>query len=525
MNTHNAIHTRAKRHIGATLLVLTTLISGCDSGGGNSDPAPNNNGNNNPVTGSFTISGTIAGNNTSVTLSLNSVEETFTGSSFTFTSTVLKDDLYLVQFVSTPNNQVCIIGNSNGIIASDITNIEVTCSNPQSILNYDDVNILGGMTTGDFNGDGLVDLAFSIFTSPTHTLGSDNTMTRFVFGSGNGVFLGFKDIATIGLSGDGERGHASIALDFNNDGIDDLATNGNPLEIFSGNNSDNPLPLSNLGQLTSGTFYSFDADSNGFNDIISFNNGNPGNTLFNLHLNNGGGAFDPALNFPTAGSNPTRFDRVTNITIADFDGDGLEDILALGVIFDIALDQRLVLALFTSNGDGSFDVPVSFLTLSDDIFFGETISSIVSKEITFGDYDEDGDNDIVITSTTNYLQVLTNNGSGSFTESQRVTVGSEPIHVRTADFDNDGVLDLMSVNLTSKNIYVSFGNGDATFGDITGSADSFKVTQINGEVELRDVSITDVDLDGVLDVIVAESGTNLSTFGKGSIRIILAPGL
>ena len=512
--------------IGMALLAFTMLIGGCSGGGGSSDdPAGDNDDNDNGGVTSFTISGTMTGNSASVTLSLNGIEETFTGSTFVFTNTVEEDALYIVEFVSTPNNQICILSNSNGTTQANITNIIVTCSNPQSILNYDDAEIVGGMTSGDFNGDGLVDLAFSIVTSPTHTLGSNNTMTRFVFGSGNGVFLGFKDVATIDFSQAGKRGHASVALDYNNDGIDDLATNSGALEIFSGNNSDNPLPLVNLGQLPSSTFYSFDADGNGFNDIIAFNDAILGQTLFSLYINNGGGNFSAAQGFPALGSNPAGFDRVTNLTIADFDGDGLEDILAIGMIFDIALDQHLALALFTNNGDGTFAVPASFLTLSDDIFFGEAISSIASKEITFGDYDSDGDNDIVLTSTTNYLQVLINDGSGSFTESQRVTVGSEPIHIRSADFDGNSVLDLMSVNFTSKNIFISFGNGDGTFGDIAQGADSFKTIQIDGEVALRDVSIADVDLDGVLDVIIAEDGTNLSTFGRGSVRILLAPGL
>ena len=148
--------------IGMALLAFTMLIGGCSSGGGGSDDSvDDNDGNNNGIT-SFTISGTLVGNDTSVTLSLNGIEETFTGATFIFTNTVEEDVLYIVEFVSTPNNQVCILSNNNGVTTANITNITVTCSNPQSILNYDDAEIVGGMTTGDFNGDGLVDIAFSI---------------------------------------------------------------------------------------------------------------------------------------------------------------------------------------------------------------------------------------------------------------------------------------------------------------------------------------------------------------------------
>lgn len=100
--------------------------------------------------------------------------------------------------------------------------------------------------------------------------------------------------------------------------------------------------------------------------------------------------------------------------------------------------------------------------LSDDLFLGELAFVLPSKEIAYGDFDGDGDNDIAITSTTSFLQVFLNDGAGQFTAAQRVQVGNKPIHVRVADFDNDGIEDLVSINANSKTVIISLGNGDGT---------------------------------------------------------------
>jgi len=517
MRIHNILNMMIKRHVGAALLALATLLSGCGGGGG-SDPVPEDE---NTTTDSFTIGGTISGNDASVTLSLNGVEETFVSSPFTFTDTLEENTIYSVQFVSTPSNQVCTLSNNNGTISTDISNIEVLCTAPTNVLIYDDAEVIGGFITGDFNGDGLVDLAFSIVTSSTHTQGSNNNMTRFVFGAGNGVFQDYFDVPTQYFSQGGKRGNASLAADFNNDGFDDLATYSAALEIFSGNNTNTPQSFANVGMLTSSTFYSLDIDNNGFEDVISFNDANTAVSLFSAYRNNGDGTFTGAEGFPNIASNPLGFNSVTNIRIDDFDGDGRKDILALGATYDAMSNLHASLALFINNGDGTFAVPASYQTLSDDLILNEFVSlSQGSKEITSGDFDSDGDMDIAITSNSSFLQILSNDGSGQFTAGQRVVVGTTPIHVRTADFNNDGLLDLVSVNDTSRNIIISYGNGDGTFGDNTGSADSWLDIQIEGDVDLYDMDIADVDLDGALDILIAENSNNATTNGRGSVRII-----
>ncbi len=350
-------------------------------------------------------------------------------------------------------------------------------------------------------------------------------MTRFVFGSGNSIFQGYEDVPTLNFSQGGKRGHASVSADFNNDGFDDLATYSAALEIFSGNNTNTPQAYVNVGMLTSTPFHILDTDNNGFDDVISFNDANPAVNLFSVYRNNGDGTFTSAEGFPAIASNPVGFNYVTNIHIDEFDGDGHKDILALGATYDAMSTLHASLALFTNNGDGTFAVPATFQTLSDDLIENEFVSlNTDSKEIASGDFDGDGDMDIAVTSNSSFLQILSNDGNGQFTAGQRITVGTTPIHVRVADFNNDGMLDLVSINDTSRNAIISYGNGDGTFGDNTGSAESWLEIEFNDEVDLYDMDLADVDLDGYPDILVAENGDNPTTNGRGSIRIIYSPG-
>ncbi len=187
-------------------------------------------------------------------------------------------------------------------------------------------------------------------------------------------------------------------------------------------------------------------------------------------------------------------------------------------------DTRLALALFSGNGDGSFNNPPAIDLISDDLFLGEFVFEESSKEIAFGDFDGDGYNDLAITSTTSFLQIFTNNGTGQFTAGQRVQVGNKPIHVRVADFDNDGIKDLASVNANSKSVVISLGNGDGTFADIADASGRAISIQLDGEVDLFDMDVADINADGFLDIVIAEDGTNPPDTGRGSIQIMLAPG-
>lgn len=72
----------------------------------------------------------------------------------------------------------------------------------------------------------------------------------------------------------------------------------------------------------------------------------------------------------------------------------------------------------------------------------------------------DGDLDLL---TANYddntVSVRLNNGSGSFSGTIEVAVGTYPYDVVTADVDGDGDLDLLTANYFNNTVSVRLNNG------------------------------------------------------------------
>lgn len=504
----------------AALLGLTAILSGCDDGGNSSptptDPPPVDP----PPSGSFTVGGSIAGNDASVILSLNGVEESFAGSDFTFTSALDEDDAYAVAFTSTTSNQVCVVTNGGGIITANVTNVAVTCSGAITELIYDDAEVTGSFAgAGDFNGDGMSDLAIGIRTMPSHNLGADNHMIRYVFGTGNGGFNGMIDIASpIGFTG--STGQHPIASDWNNDGFDDFTFSGLEIQSYAGNNTNTPTMYFTSSERAGHLIHSVDIDGDGYEDILSNVIGS-NFQHFAIYTNDGAGSFEAPEYFGywLFDSDPTTPSvyQVYNFAVNDFDGDGRKDVVAY--IADVT-DGEFVygMVFYRGNSANNFDMPTTVNVMDNAIFLGNTFPII--EAMISGDFDGDGDIDIAITSTTNYLQVMLNNGSGQFTEGQKVIVGTEPVDLLSADFNNDGMLDLVSGNYTSRNVIISYGNGDGTFGDSTGSAASWLNIQLDNLVDIIDLDIADFDGDSYLDIVVSETGS----YPYGSIQILRSPG-
>ncbi len=162
------------------------------------------------------------------------------------------------------------------------------------------------------------------------------------------------------------------------------------------------------------------------------------------------------------------------------------------------------------------------------LFFGLTFiqaksQAFVLKENTLfpasystsdvGDYDNDGDIDIIISGGTTgwsnsekYTKIFDNDGKGNFTENTKNTItGLVNSSVAWGDFNNDGLLDFIlcgndyypsgsenaGYDRCSTNIYKNNGNG--SFEDIN--------AQITG-LNRGHVSWADLDNDGYLDIVI-----------------------
>lgn len=123
-----------------------------------------------------------------------------------------------------------------------------------------------------------------------------------------------------------------------------------------------------------------------------------------------------------------------------------------------------------------------------------------NRGVAFGDYDNDGDEDLYISIINGPNQLYENLGNGQFVnvaQAAGVAFGSGSRSSVWGDINNDGWLDLYVSN-NEKNDALYLNNGDGTFTDMTLDAGI-----INVGARPLSVNMCDVDLDGFVDIYVA----------------------
>ncbi|TAE20865.1 MAG: hypothetical protein EAZ93_22280 [Oscillatoriales cyanobacterium] len=157
--------------------------------------------------------------------------------------------------------------------------------------------------------------------------------------------------------------------------------------------------------------------------------------------------------------------------------------------------------LITGNSDGSVSADISKIYRNDNGSFtdiGAPLTGVFSGDAAWGDYDNDGDLDVLLTgltpSNSSPVAKIYRNDAGSFTEIQAGLQGAYYSSVDWGDYDNDGDLDILLTGASPSRISKLYRNDGGRFTDIS--------TNLQG-VFGSSVSWGDYDNDRDLDLLLA----------------------
>ncbi len=287
---------------------------------------------------------------------------------------------------------------------------------------------------------------------------------------------------------------ATVAADFNGDGILDLAveteyapTPGYSIAVYfgKGDGTFTAGPTSVVPGEVVDYMVAADLTGDGKQDLVMSNFG--GNTVTVL-LGKGDGTFAVAPGFPLNAGNGTGA-----AAFGDFNHDG-----KLDLAIPITDDMEIVILL--GNGDGTF-APAA----GSPIQTGLGVSSVV-----VGDFNGDGKLDLAASNldfggTGQVVTVLLGNGDGTFTQAAS-PVAPYSFSLVTADFNGDGKLDLAVMDYEGNGATILLGNGDGTFAAGTACCGA----QITGS-HVIGINVGDFNADGKLDLVFSIFNQNANS--------------
>ena len=319
------------------------------------------------------------------------------------------------------------------------------------------------IAVGDFNGDGVLDMAV--------VNAGSNTLT-ILLGKGDGTFT---DAASSPQTG---TDPSFVAVgDFNRDGKADLAVanlSSNNVTILLGN-GDGTFTAAGSSPETGSQPESMavgDFNGDGILDLAVLNA--EINTITVL-LGNGDGTFTASPLSAQTGGQPR------SLVSTDFNGDGIPDLAVVN-------SGSSTVTILLGNGDGSFTGAPSPAT------------GPAPYAVAVGDFNLDGKPDLATGNYGGSVTILLGNGDGTFTPTATSPlVGTFPVSILVADLNGDGKPDLVAANEYTAKVTILLGNGDGTFGSAssqtTGSGSDW-------------IAVGDFNGNGTQDLAVANSYSN-----------------
>jgi hypothetical protein len=323
-----------------------------------------------------------------------------------------------------------------------------------------------GVATGDFNGDGLPDLAV------VHTV--DHTV-NILMNNGDGTFKPAVSYQT------GNTGPIWVTVaDFTDTGNLDLAVlGGGSVSILLGNGDGTFQPAHTYatGPQDRGGVAVGDFTGDGYLDlaVTDFDGISQTESAVDVFLNNGDGTFQAYKQVPVP-------QAARSVTAGDFTGDGTVDLaVADGEGYNGMLQDSdpAGVTILLGNGDGTFRTAGQYDSPATP--GGGTVNP---EAITVGDLLNNGITDIIESDYDHNINVFLGNGDGTFQDAVGYDTGQSPggyeggdvngtypRAVAIADVNGTGIPDLVVGNVgnaTSNpvqlgSVAVLMGNGDGTF--------------------------------------------------------------
>jgi hypothetical protein len=312
-----------------------------------------------------------------------------------------------------------MFGNGNGTFQLPITTrlaFAIPAQVPPSVV----VTVV----SGDFNGDGKLDLAY--FGGPGVVV---------MPGKGDGTFS--APITTPAV----QRPLIAVG-NFNNDSNLDLvgeqpSARGNNLSVLLGK-GDGTFEAAIISSV-SGSWPMEVADLNGdgFTDVL-LGPGSAQQSGFTVLLSDGSGHFPTTNTYPAGQATPI-------FVIQDLNGDGHPDIATLA-----SAGPPWTIGVFLNNGDGTFTAGKTYV--SDGKPAGLGFLAV--------DLNGDGKVDLAFGNAGGGISVLPGNGNGTLSGNFVEIVNVHPLTgISLGDFNNDGKPDVLGLPAAE----VLLGNGDGTF--------------------------------------------------------------